>query len=240
MSAALQGLFSDVPLIGVLSLLHDVRHSGRIEVEPERDVPFWLQFGGGEVLSGGILDWEGLDAIQCSPLIPRSGSFRFERGDADEDGLLALPYDSLSTEWARVSDEWPRILRVLGSPSVTLRGTLLPTFQQPQGCSVRAAAAFAGVSLADMSARAAAGVLSGELERTGHYAWFDLVLPAQAQPHTALTRALDGRRSLGQLLKAGFTLGQLRDELLRELKQGLRFAGCGWTLRDVLWECQYA
>lgn len=235
--ATLQGLFSDVPLIGVLALIHDLQHSGKLEVEA--DIPFWLNFVHGEVTAGGILDWQGLDAIQSSPLIPSSGSFIFQRQDAPQPSPTPLmPYDPFSTEWARVSDEVQRTIAVIGSPSAIFKGNMLPIFNQPLGCSVRAAAAFAGISLADMSAKVAAGVRQGKLKHTGAYAWFDLVLPPMPQAFSALARRFNGQKTLGQLITSGMDIAEVRADLIYEIRLGLRFEGCGWALRDLVWESQ--
>lgn len=240
----MQGLFSDVPLIGVLSLLHDLAHTGRLEVEA--DLPFFLNFEHGEVVDGGILDWHGLDAIQSCPLVPGSGSFSFQRTPPPPvppppvAGKALMPYDPFSTEWARVSDEWQQILRVIGSPSAIFQGQMLPIFNQPAGCSVRAAAAFAGIGLAEMAGKVAAGVREGSLRPTGRYAWFDVVLPPSAEAFTQLSQRFDGHTTLGQMIAGGLTHAEVRTDLIYEIRLGLRFEGCGWVLRDLLWESQNA
>ncbi len=232
----LEGLFSDVPLIGVLSILHDTKQSGLLQIEVQ--LPFYLRFSHGEVVAGGILDWTGLDAIQSCPVIPDKGSFSFQVLEPVAQPPL-LPYDPFTTEWARVSDEWQQNIRLLGSPSVMLRGTLPPIFNQPEGCSVRAAAAFAQSPLADMASKSAVGVREGKLTPTGRYAWFDVVLPRPAQPITQLAQHLDGEASLGQLIDGGLDLNSVRIDLMAEINLGMRFDGCGWVLRDLIWEMQH-
>lgn len=231
----MQGLFSDVPLIGVLAIIHDLKHSGLLEVEA--DIPFNLSFSQGEVVSGGILDWQGLDAIRSCPLIPSSGSFSFQTLEVS--GTPLLPYDPFSTEWAKTSDEWQRVLKVIGSPSAVFQGQLLPIFTLPGGASIRAAAALnPSISLAEMSDRVSTGVREGRLKHTGRYAWFDFILPPTSQPNTGLAEHFNGKASLGDLIAGGMSLAEVRADLIYEMRLGLRFEGCGWALRDLVWESQ--
>ena len=62
----MQGLFVDAPLIGVLELLHVSRKTGVLTADA--GMPFSLSFQEGQVSGGGIIDWQGLDAIYACPL----------------------------------------------------------------------------------------------------------------------------------------------------------------------------
>jgi hypothetical protein len=72
----MQGLLSDLPLIGVMELINGTRQTGVLEVQSE--VPYTVAYVKGEVVAGGILDWMGVDAIHASPMLPDSGTFAFE------------------------------------------------------------------------------------------------------------------------------------------------------------------
>ncbi len=231
----MQGLFTDVPLIGVLSLLHETGQTGVLDVNAE--VPFTVAFVDGEIVEGGILDWTGLDALHASPLLTDNGSFSYLRRNVT--GRAIAPFEQFTTDWARVSDEWAQISAVIGSPSVVLSGPL-PLFDQDRGRSVRAAARDAGLPLFEVASRAADALASGKLRSTGRYAWFGLKLNHQGQRQTALTRALDGQYNLGELIERGFSVDEVRRYLMSEVRLGLRFSGSGWVLRDLIWESKQA
>nr|WP_225430015.1 DUF4388 domain-containing protein [Deinococcus detaillensis] len=230
----IQGLFSDVPLIGVLSLLHETGQTGVLDVNAE--LPFTVAFAHGEVVEGGILDWTGLDALHSSPMLPESGSFSYMRRDVR--GSVIAPFEKFTTDWARVSDEWAQIGTIISSPSVVLTGPL-PLYDQEKGRSVRAAARDAGLPLFDVASRAADAVSSGKLRPTGRYAWYGLRLNHQGQRQTALARALDGNVNLGEVVERGFSASEVRAYLLAEIRLGLRFSGSGWVLRDLVWETKH-
>ncbi len=231
----IQGLFSDVPLIGVLSLLHETGQTGVLDVDAE--VPFTVAFSGGEVVEGGILDWTGLDAIHASPMLPERGSFSYANRNVT--GRAIAPFEQFTTDWARISDEWQQIGAVLGSPSVVLSGPL-PLFDQDKGRSVRAAARDAELPLFEVASRAADAVMQGKLRPTGRYAWFGLRLNHRGQRRTPLARALDGNVNLGEVVERGFSAEEVRSYLLSEVQLGLRFSGSGWVLRDLVWELKNA
>ena len=78
---------------------------------------------------------------------------------------------------------------------------------------------------------------------------FALEIPSVLPPQRALSQlradtifwpgVLDGERNMGELALAGFPVSELRDYLISEIRAGLRFPGCGWVLRDVLWEREF-
>ena len=230
----MQGLFSDVPLIGVLSIIHETAQTGVLDVDA--DVPFSVAFVRGEIVEGGILDWTGLDALHASPMLPSGGSFSFARRDVI--GTAISPFEQFTTDWARVSDEWAQIGTLIASPSVVLSGQM-PLFDQEKGRSVRAAARDAGLPLFEVAARAADAVRSGKLSPTGRYAWYGLKLTHRGQRLTELSRVLNGTLNLGEVVEQGFGPAELRAYLMAELRMGLRFAGSGWVLRDLVWETRH-
>lgn len=230
----MQGLFSDVPLIGVLSLLHETRQTGVLDVDAE--VPYTVAFAHGEVVEGGILDWTGLDALHASPMLPGDGSFSYMRRDVR--GSVIAPFEQFTTDWARISDEWEQISGVIGSPSVVLTGPM-PMFDQEKGRSIRAAARDTGLPLFQVASRAADALSSGKLRLTGRYAWFGLRLSHRGHAQTALARMLDGKLNLGEIVERGFSLEEVRSYLMNEIRSGLRFSGSGWVLRDLLWETKH-
>ncbi|WP_027482770.1 DUF4388 domain-containing protein, partial [Deinococcus pimensis] len=144
----MQGELADLPLIGVLELMHFSRKTGVLEVGAP--IPFALTFVNGEIVDGGVLDWVGLDAIFTLPPSPERGRFVFH--GREEGGRPLMPFAHLTTEWGRLADEWQRVCEVIGSPSRVLRGAL-PGFQE--GRSVRAAARASGEPLFVVAQRAA-------------------------------------------------------------------------------------
>lgn len=66
----------------------------------------------------------GLDALYASPLLPENGTFDFTQRPVA--GQPLGPYDHLTTDWARVSDEWEQVCAVIGSPSHWFHGDLFP------------------------------------------------------------------------------------------------------------------
>jgi Domain of unknown function (DUF4388) len=230
----MQGLFSDVPLIGVLSLLHETGQTGVLDVDA--DVPFAVAFARGEIVEGGILDWTGLDALHASPMLPVSGSFSYSRRPVT--GAMISPFEQFTTDWARITDEWEQIGSVISSPSVVLSGPM-PLFDQEKGRSVRAAARDAGLPLFEVAARAADAVQAGKLTPTGRYAWYGLKLSHRGQRLTELSRILDGELNLGEIVERGFSPSEVREYLMAEVRLGLRFAGSGWVLRDLVWEARH-
>ncbi len=232
----MQGLFFDAPLIGVLELLHVSRKTGVLTADA--GMPFSLSFHEGQVSSGGILDWQGLDAIYACPLLPDRGSFSFA-AQAVEGEMLA-PYGKITADWARYSDDWQQICAVVGSPSALFRGNL-PLFDSDEGRSIRAASRSAQLPLFEVAERVLGGVRSGRLTPLGRFSWYSLRL--RHQPGSGrggrVAGVLDGERNMGELVEAGLPANELRDYLISEIRAGLRFPGCGWVLRDLLWEREF-
>ncbi|WP_216317637.1 DUF4388 domain-containing protein [Deinococcus aestuarii] len=231
----MQGLLSDLPLLGVLELINATRQTGVLDVQT--GVPYTVAFVGGEIVGGGILDWLGVDAIQASPLLPVEGTFEFTpRGVT---GSPLSPYGHFAADWARASDEWEQVCAVIGSPSRVFRGALPPLIG-PAGRSVRDAAEGTGRPLFEVAQRVAAGVRGGRVEPTGEFAWSALRLQGgRPEGHSPVAAALDGRRNLGELVAGGFDVREVRGYLLTQIRAGLRFPGSGWVLRDLIWEQQH-
>ena len=233
----MQGLFFDAPLIGVLELLHVSRKTGVLTAEAE--LPFFLDFQDGQITNGGIVDWQGLDAIYAAPLLPEQGSFSFRVQDVS--GEVLAPYGKITADWARYSDDWSQMCAVIGSPSALFRGDL-PLFDDAEGRSVRAAAQSAQLPLFEVAERVVAGIRSGRLFPMDRSAWYALKLRHQLGSGRGgrVAAALNGEKTMGDLLAEGFTVAELRDYLIFEIRAGLRFPGCGWVLRDLVWEKQHA
>ncbi|WP_221089870.1 DUF4388 domain-containing protein [Deinococcus aquaedulcis] len=232
----MQGLLSDVPLLGVLELIHTTRQTGVLEVQT--DVPFTVAFVGGEIVSGGILDWLGTEAIQACPLLVDAGMFMFSPRAVT--GAPLGPYGHFSTDWARLSDEWIQVCQVIGSPSQVFEGRV-PLFDVPGGRSVRSAAISAEMPLFQVAQTVAQNVREGVLEPRGRFEWQRLKLQPTKQRAALhpVARLLDGERTLADAVDQGTPLADVRDYLLGELRLGLRFPGSGWVLRDLVWETQH-
>lgn len=239
-ASPLRGDLHDLSLPGLLDLLHATRQTGVLRVEAavtgHHPLPFQVSLVRGEVAGGAVLDWTGAEALMSCPPDPQAGSFEFVV--RPQGGAPPLPYAQFVAEWARISDEWGRICAVIGSPSRRWQAPL-PGFQDPQGRSVRAALPQSGQTLVGLSGALAQAVLTGQARPSGHFAWFGLRLDVAAA-HLAghpLARWVDGQRDLGELAALTST-GEARAYLLAELEAGLRFPGCGWVWRDLLWETE--
>ncbi len=232
----MQGLFFDAPLIGVLELLHVSRKTGVLTADA--GLPFSLSFLEGEVVTGGIIDWQGLDAIYACPLLPDQGSFSFAAQSVTGEGLAS--YGKVTADWARYSDDWSQICAVVGSPSAMFRGDL-PLFDGAEGRSIRAASRSSQLPLFDVAERVLAGVKARRLEPVNRFSWYSLKHKHQLGSGRGgrVAAALDGERNMGELVEAGFPVSELRDYLIAEIRAGLRFTGCGWVLRDLLWEREF-
>ncbi|ADV68343.1 DUF4388 domain-containing protein [Deinococcus maricopensis] len=229
----MQGLISDVPLIGVLELIHVSRKTGVLDVDAE--IPYTLAFVNGEVVEGGILDWLGLDAIYSGPLVPEQGQFTFSVRDVT--GAPIQHYQKLSADWARFSDEWERVCEVIGSPSRVLVGDH-PGFEEAR--SVRAVARTTDEPLFEVAQRAAEAVAAGKLHTEDRFAWFGLrIRRGDDTANHPIAQQLDGDRNLGDIVGAGNNISAVRAFLLDEIRAGRRFAGSGWVLRDLVWEQRY-
>ncbi|GAA5512153.1 hypothetical protein Dcar01_00867 [Deinococcus carri] len=229
----MQGLLSDLPLMGILELVNTTRQTGVLDVKA--DVPYTVAFVGGEIVGGGILDWLGVDAIQASPMLPREGSFEFRPSTVT--GSPLAPYGHFTTDWARASDEWEQLCALIGSPSRVFRGQV-PLFDSEEGRSVRAAARQAELPLFEVAQVLANAVRQGQVEPTGRYAWHTLRLRSGTTRSTPspVAAALNGERNLGEVIASGLDEWTVRDYLLSEIRAGLRFPGSGWVLRDLIWE----
>ncbi|PYE51188.1 DUF4388 domain-containing protein [Deinococcus yavapaiensis] len=235
----MQGDLADLPLLGVLELMHFSRKTGVLDVDGA--IPFSLAFVGGEIVEGGILDWVGIDAVLSLPLSPDRGRFVFTSNESG--GPPLKPFSRLMGDWAHLADEWQRVCSIIGSPSRVLRGSLTP---YEEGRSVRAVARSTGIPLFDAAKQAAEAVSRGQLTKTDRSAWHVLRLrhpkarAGEALKTGSLERLLDGQRNLGELIAEGYAPEQLRAFLLREIRDGLRFPGAGWVLRDLAWETESA
>jgi len=236
----MQGELADLPLIGVLELIHFSRKTGLLEVNAP--IPFAFSFTAGEITEGGIIDWLGLDAIYTMSQSPERGRFTFTNGEAS--GTPLKPFSRLVGDWAHLADEWPRQCELIGSPSRVLRGDL-PEYTDA-GRSIRAVARQTGRPLFEVAQRAVEAVMAGSLEKTNKYAWHVLrIRHPRAQvpeplPPGSIERLLDGQRNLGEVLQEGVHPDDLRQFLVREVRSGLRFPGAGWLLRDLTWELEHS
>ncbi|WP_135228016.1 DUF4388 domain-containing protein [Deinococcus fonticola] len=233
----MQGLLSDLPLLGLLELIHATRQTGVLEVES--DLPFTIAFQQGQIVSGGILDWLGTDALHSCSLLPTRGKFQFRQRGVT--GQPLAPYDMFTTEWARVSDEWAEVCTYIGSPSRLFSGDL-PLFNEHGGRSIRAAARKSNRPLLELSQQVAEDVRSRRLRPTNRFAWFGLLINPDSQYATdhPVTLLLDGERNLGEIVDLAQDVNIVREYLLQAIQSGLRFQGSGWVLRDLIWENQYA
>lgn len=242
----MEGSFSTIPLSDVLQMIHASRGTGVLHLKIQQ-LPLKIQFMLGEVIGGGILDWEGFEAIATFPLHPEQGHFRFEAGQVQ--GTPLMPFKVFVAEWARMNDQWARFRSLLDSPSRVLE---TPRAVEPYavfvgGRSVRAAAKSWGVPLIIAAERAWQGLREGDLTKLRKYAWFALRIRHPSARRTQagirnpqdITTLLDGRRNLGELIQAGLPLAQVRTYLLERITSGeLEPPGRGWILRDLLWEIE--
>lgn len=232
----MRGLLSDLSLVDILDLIHATRQTGVLHVKAS--FPFTVTFVQGEIVSGGILDWFGEDALAACPVAPEEGTFEFHPRFIA--GQAVGPYDHFVTEWARMNDEWEEICEVIGSPSHIYCGDL-PFFDDERGRSVRAAARKSERPVFEVAKQLAEAVRQGRVEPVERYAWFGLLLKApqkRVQEHN-LGGVLDGKHNLGHVVAAGHQISEVRRYLYSALQKGLRFAGSGWVLRDLAWEMKY-
>ncbi|WP_456476222.1 DUF4388 domain-containing protein [Oceanithermus sp.] len=240
----MEGNLSTMPLVGLLELLHAERKSGVLHVEGTP--PLTLRLQAGEVVGGGILDWEGLEAIASFDIHTDEGRFRFEPGL--QSGKVLMPMQTLLGEWARLNDECRRFLLDIDSPSrafesLSSTGTYGVFYG---GRSIRGAAKRWEVPLVIAMERAWTGLRSGELTPIGRYAWYGLRIRhphARRRPASPddLSHQMDGQRNLGDLVASGVEPMRLRRYLIEGILSGdLIFPGRGWLLRDLVWEVEYA
>jgi len=239
-----EGNLSTMPLVDLLELLHSGRKSGVLKVEGRP--PLHLRFQAGEVVGGGILDWEGLEAIASFDLHTPEGAFRFEPGL--QSGKVLRPMQALLGEWARLNDECRRFLRAIDSPSRVYEGLggEPPYDVFVGGRSVRGAAKAWGVPLIIAMERVWTGLRGGELTPLERYAWYGLRIrhPRSRRKRDGgdgLSQLMDGRVNLGELVvSSGVDTGRLRRYLIEGILAGdLLFPGRGWLLRDLTWELEH-
>jgi len=241
-----EGSFDTIALSDVLEMIHTNRGSGTLHLMANY-LPLELHFFSGEVIGGGILDWEGLEALTTFPLHPEQGRFRFAGSSLA--GTPLMPFKTLVGEWARMNDQWTRFRSLLDSPSRVLD---TPRATDPLGVflggkSVRAAAKAWNVPLIIAAERAWRGLREGDLSKLRKYAWFALRIrhPTARRTHAGLvdpsdlTVQLDGTRNLGELIHSGTSIKQIRSYLIERIsKRELEVPGKGWMLRDLLWEVE--
>lgn len=233
----MQGLLSDLSLVNVLELIHTSRQTGVLNVES--DVPFTVAFQHGEIVSGGVLDWLGSDALHSCSILSHRGRFHFDQKPVT--GQPLAPYGPFTTEWARVSDEWAEVCTYIGSPSRLFTGEV-PLFNEHGGRSIRAAARKGNRPLLDLAQQVAEDVRERRLHPLDRFAWFGLLINPDSQYATdhPVTLLLDGERNLGEIVDLAKDVNIVREYLLQAIRDGLRFQGSGWVLRDLIWEDQYA
>jgi hypothetical protein len=248
----MEGNLQDTPLSSLLELIHLTKQSGRVQITA--DVPLNLYVAGGEVISGHILDWQGLEAIQSFLLHLSNGQFRFHPNatsiEAPND--FEIPFSFLMTDWARYNDEWARILPLIGSPSRILESTqTVSTVPHPfqGGKSIRALARALGVNSLEVAQNAVTWLRNGDLRLTNRFVWHGLrIQHANAKtkqlPKTRtisdIPKCLDGSRNMGELLELGFQTHDVRSYLVQSLQAGeIEVPGGGWLLRDLTWELEY-
>jgi len=242
-----EGDLSSVPLSEALLLLHSGKKSGQLSVEAE--VPLVLRFHDGEVIGGGIYDWTGFEAITAFDLQNREGAYRFRPEAVVGEPEPLMPFDTLVTEWARLTDEWRRFLAEVGPPSRVYeapRGQgIYQVFAEP--LSVRGAARRWGVPLIIAMERVWHGLREGELVGLAQYRWYPMRIrhplawePLDRHPFADVIRRLTGEKTLGELIREGLSEERVREFLIEELRtRRMRPKGRGALLRDLTWEKQY-
>jgi Domain of unknown function (DUF4388) len=245
-----EGNLRDTPLSSVLELIHLTRQSGRVQITGV--IPLSLTVVQGEIVGGGILDWQGLEALQSFELHAQHGAFRFAPSGTQVMAQFNVPFASLMTDWARVNDEWTRIRTVIDSPSRVLEFT--GAAQEPPhlfqgGKSIRTISRTTKFSAFDVATRAVPLVRSGELRLVDRYAWMGLRMQhpsAAGGRYSPLARdtseipmMLDGKRNLAELIEWGFPIRHIRHYLLQAISGGeVQVPGGGWLLRDLTWELE--
>jgi Domain of unknown function (DUF4388) len=249
----LEGSLHETSLESVLELVNLARQSGRLHVDAE--LPLTLELISGEVVTGGVLDWQGFEAIQAFALHETAGTFKFHADatllETPRPTLTGLPFQGFMTEWARTNDEWNRVRSVIDSPS---RGFeflsedgkgKLSVFAG--GKSVRTAARATYTPVLEMAQIALAGLNAGKLKMIERYAWHGMKiqhgksqkvksLPSSRNPQD-LPLFLNGERRLDDLIKDGFDADTIRIYLVNAIRSGeVKLPGGGWLLRDLTWE----
>ena len=246
----MEGSLSTIALTDILEVIHSNQGTGLLSVTVTQGMgrlPLELRFVDGQVVGGGIFDWEGLEAVSTFPLGNRKGQFNF--GTQPMVGIPLLPFKNFMSEWARLGEQWNRFRTKIDSPSRVLD---TPKAHEPYGVfmggkSIRGAAKAWGVPLIIAMDRTIRGLEDEAITKLRKYAWYGLKVrhPAArrtqsdiSDPHH-LTAVLDGSRNLGELIQSGISLRVMREYLVQELSTGeLEVPGKGWLLRDLLWEME--
>lgn len=248
----MEGNLQDTPLPSLLELIHLTKQSGRVQISA--DVPLTLNVANGEVTSGQILDWQGLEAIQSFLLHHSSGQFRFYPNATviEAAKVFDISFSKFMTDWARLNDEWARILPFIGSPSRVMEptqtaGTVPHPFQG--GKSIRFLAKALGVSSFEVAQNTLPWLQQGDLRLTNRFAWHGLRIQHAAAsvkhlPKSRITADipawLDGSRNMGEVLELDFQINDVRQYLIQSLQSGeIQVQGSGWLLRDLTWELEY-
>lgn len=246
-AAGIRAALTELPLSSLLELIHSSQQTGLLEVEGfvgRSSLTLRVAFLGGEIVDSALLDWQGLDALFSFPQDIAAGHAEFWSipAHAVQSQPPLAPFNQVLSEWARLTDEWPRYIQYLGSASTRLEGEMAP-FNRPGGYCVRAAAHASGQALHEVAATTAELVRLGLLQPKAnppHQEWQFLALPPLSPmllgSSTLLSR-LDGQSSLFEIqLETGMDTATARSELLRAIQRGYRFPGCGWVMRDLTWE----
>jgi Domain of unknown function (DUF4388) len=248
----MEGNLQDTPLSSLLELIHLTKQSGQVQITA--DVPLTLHVFNGEIISGQVLDWQGLEAIQSFLLHLSNGQFRFQPNaiSIDVANDFGTPFSLFMTDWARLNDEWARILPLIGSPSRVMEpsqavGTVPHPFQG--GKSIRSLAKTLGVSSFEVAQNTLPWLQQGDVRLTDRFAWHGLRIQhagasAKKLPNSRtfvdIPACLDGSRNMGEILELGFSVGDVRQYLIQSLQSGeIQVSGSGWLLRDLTWELEY-
>lgn len=242
----MEGNLRDTPLSSVLELIHLTKQSGRLQVAAE--LPLTLLIQHGEIVAGGILDWSGLEAVQSFTLHSIEGNFRFTPSNQNPPTQFTLPFATLMTDWARINDEWARMVLVLRSPSRMLEfnGTVQDTPHPFQGGkSIRAVGRTLEATAFDVATRVMPLLQNKVLVLLEKFAWMGMRIQHPAARRSsaeglgpqAVSRYLDGTRRIVDLLELGFSLETLRAYLIEAVRTSeIEVNGAGWLLRDLTWE----
>lgn len=242
----MEGSFTTISLSDVLEMIHANRSVGVLRLLQDK-LPLELRFHEGEVVGGGIYDWEGPEAITTFPLHPDSGRFKFTPKTVS--GTPIMPFKNFMGEWARLNDQWNRFRNLMDSPSRVLETPrpIEPYAVFMGGKSIRAAAKIWNVPLIIAAERSWRGLREGDLTPIRKYAWYGLRIRHSSARRTQaniadpqnLTTVFDGSRNLGEMIQAGIPVGRIRTHLIEHISSGeLDISGKGWILRDLLWELE--
>ena len=230
---SLEGNCADVSLIDVVSLLHDTSATGTLNVEVE--VPYTLKFRRGNVTEGSIIDWIGLEAAYTAPILSDQGWFGYRKGDVPVTATPIIPFLQFVADWARMYDEWERVMAIIVSPSIAFFGEL-EHFTEEYGRTPRMVSRLTNRPLFDVCSELAEAVTAGQVLSLDTSAWYDLKFQHSGEVRSALDSVLDGQVTYTSLIAQGWSVDTLRGDLISRLRAGLRFPGSGWVMRDTVWE----